>query len=120
MDINKVFLTIVCLFHILIWMFVMFAFINVNAAKINIYIVIPFIYVLHILPFHVLIEIKKNLSNTWKDYDDKILKNIGFPFYFVELQKKLEKYCFFSPISPQGMLIFGLISSIYSLNFYNK
>lgn len=120
MDINIIFLTIICLLHILVWLFVMFAFINVNTAKINTYIVIPFIYVLHILPFHVLVETKKKLSNTWKEYDENIIKKLYLPFYFVELQKKLEKYCFCSPISPQGMLIFGLITSIYRLTFYNK
>jgi hypothetical protein len=120
MDINKILLTIVCLFHIFIWMFVSFAFINENAATINAYVVIPFIYVLHILPFHVLTETKKQLSNTWEEYNDGLLKKLYLPFHFVKLQHKLEKLCFFNPIGAQGLLIFGLITSIYRLKFYKK
>jgi hypothetical protein len=40
---------------------------------------------------------------------------MGLPGKFLKLQHKLENNCFGSPISPQGMLIFGAISSAWAL-----
>ena len=45
--------------HILIWMFVLLAFINKTTAYYNIYYVIPIIYIIHIFPFHILENLKK-------------------------------------------------------------
>ena len=51
---------------------------------------------------------------------EKIDKKLIIPYYFLKLQKYLDKKCTFNPISPQGMLLFGMISSSYRLYFYNK
>jgi hypothetical protein len=121
MDINNILFTIICLFHILIWLFVLIAFIDIRTAKINLYIIVPLIYILHILPFHILVESKKKLNeDNWEEDAKKIEKKLIIPYYFIKLMKSLKKYCFFSPISPQGMLLFGMISSSYRLYFYNK
>jgi len=117
---NLIFI-IICLIHIIIWNIVLLAFLNKNLAIINIYIIIPLIYILHILPFHILVSIKKNIyPNVYNDNVDKIDKFLIIPYYFGKIMKYCDDYCTFSPISPQGMLIFGLISSIYSLTFYHK
>ena len=43
---------ILVLVHVLIWVFILFAFLKKETAKINIKYVIPFIYIIHIFPFH--------------------------------------------------------------------
>ena len=75
---------------------------------------IPFIYVIHILPFHVLVKLKQNLhKHTWEKDEENIAKLLVIPKIFTDLQKELEKKRFCSPISPQGLLIFELITSIF-------
>jgi len=106
----------IALVHCLIWGFVLFAFLNISTAKINLYYIVPFIYILHILPFHVLVESKKNLKpDDYKEKEDEFNTKLVIPGTFIKLQKKLEKYCFCSPISAQGMLIFGAISCAWRL-----
>jgi hypothetical protein len=53
-------------------------------------------------------------------YADKFSKYLIIPYYFENIMNHLEKICTFNQLSPQGMCIFGLISSIYSLTFYHK
>jgi len=121
MNINDIFFIIVCLIHLLIWGFVLLAFIDVRTSKINVYIVVPLIYILHILPFHILTEIKKKLNKDgWEKSMDNIEKKLIIPYYFRKLQTFLDKSCLFNPICAQGMLLFGIITSSYRLYFYNK
>ena len=116
----NIFFIIVCLFHHIIWIFVLLAFVNKTLAKINVYIIIPLIYLIHILPFHILVSLKCKLYSNNKSKVDKDLEKINklliFPYLFDKLVKKLEKYSFRSPISVQGMLLFGMITSIYRLH----
>ena len=112
---NLVFIFI-CLIHILIWAFILLAFLNKKFAYINIIYIIPFMYILHILPFHILMSIKKKIyKNNYIENQNIISKKLIIPNYFGIIQKKLSKYCTFSPLSPQGMLIFGAITSSYRL-----
>lgn len=105
------------LIHVLIWVFVLLAFLKKETATINIKYVIPFIYIIHIFPFHFITTAKKNIyPNDCKNKNNKILKILVIPYLFVKLQEKLEEFSFASPISPQGMLIFGLLTSILKLN----
>ena len=53
--------------------------------------------------------------NTWFDEEKKYNKILFIPDKFVNLQKELDKICFCSPITPQGMLIFGAITSAYAI-----
>lgn len=116
MDIKYILFSFICLLHISIWVFVLTAFISKKTAKINIYIVIPFIYIVHILPFHLLMESKKILYKDKSfgmaaDLEDSLI----IPKIFKNLTKFLEKKCMFSPISVQGQLIFGLLTCIFRL-----
>jgi len=112
---------IICLFHCFVWLFVLLAFIDIRTARINLYIVIPIIYIIHILPFHVLTESKKIIiGDEWEKKVEDFHKALIIPDKFINLQKYLDKCCFFNPLSPQGMLLFGMISSSYRLYFNNK
>jgi hypothetical protein len=103
--------------HILIWVFVLCASVSKRTAEYNIYYVIPFIYLVHILPFHILSKIKQNLySTTWEQRNSSINKIYIIPYYFEKCSEYLSKNCFANPLSPQGMLIFGLLTSIYQIN----
>ena len=107
---------LICIVHLFIWTFVLLAFVNEKTAHFNLFYLVPLIYVLHILPFHILIRMKENLEpDTWKDKDNQIKSNLILPELFDQLQKYLEKNCFMSPLSAQGMLLFGAISSAWRL-----
>lgn len=123
MDLKNLLFNIICIIHVLIWITIMFGFLNKKIAKFNVYLFIPVIYILHILPFHILVSLKKNMYK--KDYKKKLkeieAKIIIAPL-FQKMKTKLEKFCTFSPLTPQGLLIIGLLTSIYSLypiNLFN-
>jgi hypothetical protein len=102
-------------FHIAVWLFVMLAFMNKRTAYINMYYLIPGIYILHILPFHILSEAKRNIFKNWRKREKETHENMIIPKLFNDTKKYLDGYTTFNPISPQGMLIFGMISCVYSL-----
>lgn len=106
---------IICYFHIIIWLIVCFSFINKKAAYINIYYIIPIIYLSHILPFHTLTKLKEILEPDNTDNKIKNFENKNNLILFYNKIKDIFNNSFASPISPQGLLIFGLITSIYSL-----
>lgn len=121
MNLKNLIFFIVCLIHIFIWIFILLAFLNKKFALFNIYYLIPLIYIAHILPFHILIEIKKCLfRNNFEEKVKKIDSVLIIPKYFQRLMNNLHNKCTFSPISPQGMMIFGLISSIFSLKYIHN
>ena len=53
------------IFHIFIWVFILLAFLNKKTAKINLYFIIPLVYILHILPIHILLYCKKTMYTDW-------------------------------------------------------
>lgn len=105
------------LLHIIIWVFVLFAFINPTLARINVLYVIPLIFILHTCcPFHILNKAKENMyPNSHEQRFNDIQKQLVLPEWFQILSKQLETRCTFNPLSPQGMLVLGLITSIYSM-----
>jgi hypothetical protein len=104
------------LIHILVWVFILFAWVSNKTAKFNLYIFIPLIYILHILPFHVLTSSKEKIDpEGWKKIESDIFDVLKFPKLFVISQSKLSNYCFSSPLSPQGMMILGALTSAYKL-----
>ena len=112
---NLIFL-LTCVLHILVWGYILLAFINKTTAYYNIYYVIPLIYIIHMLPIHLLISVKKNIyPNSWESKNNNIKNTLIIPQLFANIQKILYDKCFLSPLSTQGMLIFGLITSIFKL-----
>lgn len=107
---------ILCIVHTLIWLFVLTAFLNKNCAYYNVYYIIPFIYIVHILPFHIIISLKKQADpENYKTHEEEVYDQMIIPKYFRLTTAKLDEFCFASPLSTQGMLIFGLLSSIFVL-----
>ena len=102
--------------HVLIWIFVMFAFLNPKTARLNLYYVVPLIYVLHVFPLHFINEAKRQMyPSDWEDRTVTVYDAMVLPGQFLKAQNNLEKKCFASPISPQGMLIFGAITSAWAI-----
>ncbi len=107
---------ILCIVHVLIWIFVLTAFLNKDLAYYNVYYVIPLIYIIHILPFHIIITLKKNVDpEYYKLHEEQFYETLIIPKLFRNVTNKLENFCFASPLSTQGMLIFGLITSVFVL-----
>jgi hypothetical protein len=111
---NYLFL-LISLIHISIWIIVVFSFLNTKAAYINLYYIIPIIYISHILPFHGLTELKKKISpNNYEKLFNYIKKRTIIAQLY-DILLNFFKFSTFNPISPQGMLILGSISSGYTL-----
>jgi len=103
-----------------VWIFVTFAFLNKKTAYINVYIIIPLIYISHLLPFHTIIKLKELARpDSWRDdiaeFTGKVNKTMPFGEEFLKFHIYIDKNCYFSPISVQGIMIFGLLSSICRL-----
>jgi hypothetical protein len=125
--------TAVGIIHNLFWVFVIFAFYNKKLAYFNLYYLIPATYILHILPFHILEKLKDGIKETDKpeqpehmgspqqkgssqeNSKDKDYKPNAFLQTYIDIQKSVNTYCYASPFSPQGLLIFGAVSSAYAL-----
>jgi hypothetical protein len=112
---KRIIFDLICLIHVIIWIFIIFAFIDIRAANINLFYIIPLIYLLHILPFHIIIEQKKKLyKNSYKNKENEFFKKTSL-IHIINLIEYLDKKCFLSPLSAQGMMIFGALSSSYVL-----
>lgn len=110
---------LLCLIHIIIWLFVMLAFLNKKTAEINLYYLIPFIYILHMLPFHILNSLKhyiepENTEKKIKDYENSNILSKNFYLF----KDSIFKNSFGNPLSPQGMMIFGAITCAWTLRNY--
>ena len=105
------------LVHVLIWAFVLLAWAHPAAATLNVLVVVPAIYVAHALfPHHLLEAAKARLRpSTWKGDADELLDAWVVPGAFVRAQAALERRCFQSPLSPQGMLVLGSLTSCWAL-----
>ncbi len=97
--------------HICIWLFVIFAFLNKKLAVINLKFIIPFIYLIQILPFHILNKSKCKINENCEKDSENVEKIIGF--YYI---KKFFDKSFENPFSAQGLLILGAILSYYKIS----
>jgi hypothetical protein len=97
--------------HILIWGFVMFGgFLSPKYAEIIVYIIVPTIYILHILPFHPIESIKANLVENTEAKSKMYNSYLVFPFIFDTCKVFFTSIgSIFNPLSAQGMLILGMI-----------
>jgi hypothetical protein len=88
---DKIVLELVSIFHILIWLFIVFGgFISSTYANLNIFYIIPGIYILHILSFHILNEIKLKLLNIEEDKNNNILSDDNNCVKQCKLNKELK------------------------------
>lgn len=95
--------------HGFFWTFVITAWIFPQTALFNVLVLIPLVYFIHMLPQHPLNVLEKEICPDL--YKDKQKKKGGFD----QFAKKAERFCTYSPITYQGFLIFGFITSIISL-----
>lgn len=103
----------VAIVHLLIWAFVLLAWVHPRTAWLNIFVVVPGIYVLHMLPFHVLNTIKQRMHpGTWKQDTEAVSEALVVPALFDRLRDSMG-FSFANPLSPQGMLLFGAITSAW-------
>lgn len=97
--------------HIFFWIFVVTAWIFPETALFNILVLIPLIYLIHILPQHPLNAAEDALCS------DLFIKKNKDKGSFEKFIRKTEEFCTYSPLTYQGFLIFGFITSILSLYF---
>lgn len=103
----------VALVHILIWAFVLLAWVHPRAAAINLTVVIPLIYVVHMLPFHVLTTLKQRMRpQTWEQDNEAIEDALVLPDAFEGIRAAFDA-SFANPLSPQGMLVLGALTSAW-------
>ena len=123
----NIFFILLVIIHLLIWIFVLTAFLSKKTAEINLYYIIPLVYVLHMLPFHIINVLKETIEpeNTSSKVHIVEINSIIVPIFWQI--KDIFTNSFANPLSPQGMLIFGAITFIiilihlleYLLNYYN-
>ena len=107
---------ILCVIHLLVWLFVVTAFLNKKTAEINLYYLIPFIYIVHMFPFHMIIETEKIIYPESRNEKAKEVENyLLIPNIYNYLRDNLFKNSFANPVSAQGLLIFGAITSAYTI-----
>lgn len=106
---------VLCIVHILIWLFIMTAFMNKNTAEFNLYYLIPMIYIIHILPFHIIVTLKEYIEPENSQEKVKEYENNNIIAIIYTKLSKIFKNATFNPISPQGMMIFGAITSAWAL-----
>ena len=108
---------LLCIIHVLIWIFVLTAFLNKKLAYYNVYYVIPIIYILHILQFHILNRLKENVDpENHVKRNNEVSNFLILPNLFDNIKNNFQKFSFANPLSGQGMLIFGLLTSIFVLH----
>ena len=108
---------LLCIIHMLIWIFILTAFVNKKFAYYNVYYVIPIIYILHILPFHILNRLKETVdAENHINRNNQVSNFLIIPNLFGNISNKFQKFSFANPLSAQGMLIFGLLTSIFVLH----
>jgi hypothetical protein len=105
-------------FHVLFWVYIVFGgFISKSHAKFILFFLIPYIYILHICPKHILISMESRLlglddlptEERTKIIDaraDGVVPGLSF------IRKCLlwcDDHTTFSPLSAQGMLILAAI-----------
>lgn len=103
----------VALVHIMVWAFVLLAWLSPKTAVINLTVVIPLIYALHILPFHTLTAVKQRMHpETWQQDSEAIERALVVPFAFSRANDFFSQ-SYANPLSPQGMLLLGAITSAW-------
>lgn len=106
---------ILSIIHVIVWLFVLFAFLHKRTAYYNLYYIIPLIFLIHMLPFHPLETVKTHLYPRDHQKRFAMLTNTLVVGRIQQTLINFFKKSFGSPMSPQGMLIFGALSSAITL-----
>lgn len=105
----------VVILHVAVWVFVLFAWTHPRAAMLNLTVVIPLIYALHMLPFHLLTTAKQRMHpGTWQGDNDAVERALLIPGLHDRAYEAFE-HSFANPLSPQGMLVLGALTSAWRL-----
>ena len=118
----NVFLAFVQLVHGLVWIFIGTAFFNKRLAYINLYYLIPLTYLSYLVFHGCVLKVAEEASATGATPDEK-RKNIDTTIHKMNPLKEswnktidhLKQSCCYNPLSPQGILLFGVITSAYRL-----
>ncbi len=112
---------LITLLHFMTWGFMLFAFLSPRLAYINLFYFIPFVYIIQILPFHFFNTAKEKIyPEDWRQRSDMIAAYLVIPAVVGFLREMFEKFSFFNPLSWQGIMIFGAVSSAWSLRFAKR
>lgn len=114
-------------FHIIFWLYLVFgSFFGPTHARFILLWLIPFIWLLHMAPFHVLFEYESTSlgldpTDPHRQREEAVAEKVSEIFPFMKpvygLQFWCEDNCTFNPIGGQGMIILGaIISSRIALN----
>lgn len=105
----------VTMLHILVWVVVLMAWVHPAAARFNLVVLIPAIYVVHVLPFHILNILKQRMHpGTWLRDVRRVERALVLPALVTRARDALDR-SFANPLSPQGMLLLGAITSAWRL-----
>lgn len=97
-------------------------------AKFNIYVLLPIIYILYILPFSITVLCKEYLAqkciDNYPEYNNKSIDDIinenSNKYILSNIHKKISnQYNSFNPLGNQGLLVLSYISNVYIL-YYNS
>ncbi len=117
---------IVEIVHLLIWILIFASFFNRKLARINLFYIIPVVYISHILPFHTLCKLKDILSEeesdknnvvdgeTVKQEEKKLMDRIH------DIRVNLGEGAYIPPFTAQGMVLLAGILSVYTLDVCDK
>lgn len=119
---------IIWIIHILLWVYVIIGpfFVSKKMAKINLFIILPMIYLIHtILPRHFLNYLKgkaagaKNTQEENQAVNDQekwIRSNTPMGYWF-SMRDGINKWSAYDPLGAQGMVILAFIINVYRVYY---
>ena len=128
-ELYKLLLQFIVIIQIFVVLFIYLGgFKSYDYARINIFIIIPSIFILGILPFEGTEYLKKYLASkcidsSTKDSVDNIIDENSNKYILPFIHKKISNLYFvnnidtFNPVNYHGILILGYLINIYLLNY---
>lgn len=118
---DKIILELISILHILIWLFtVSGGFISATCANLNIFYIIPAIYILHMLNFHVLNEIKLKLLNSEENKNNNITSDNNLCVKQCKLESKLKSINYVKDMDEYNNIPFNSSKCIYKCKQYEE
>ena len=120
-------LHLLIIISIFVSLFILFGgIVDPEYAKLNIYVFIPLIVIINILPFDILLSCKQYVAdkciNNYPIYEnksiDEVINENSNIYILPNIHNKIyNSYHYFNPVDYQGLLILGYIINIYSLKY---